>query len=43
MNLVDLNKLINSELTSKILNSDIKNEEILIKVAVENLYSTLLF
>ena len=43
MNLVDINKLINSELTSKILNSDIKNNEILITVEVENLYSTLLF
>ncbi len=43
MNLVDLNKLINSELTSKILKSDIKNDEILINVEVENLYSTLLF
>ena len=43
MNLVDLNTLINSELTSKILKSDIKNDEILINVEVENLYSTLLF
>ena len=43
MNLVDLNRLINSELTSKVLNSDIKNNEILINVKVENLYSTLLF
>ena len=43
MNLVDLNKLINSELTSKILKSDIQNDEILINIATENLYSTLLF
>tara|TARA_Y100001970_G_scaffold251334_1_gene324017 strand:+ start:1097 stop:1696 length:600 start_codon:yes stop_codon:yes gene_type:complete len=43
MNLVDLNKLINSELTSKILKSDIQNDEVLINVNVENLYSTLLF
>ena len=43
MNLVDLNKLINSELTSKILKSDIQNDEILIHVGIENLYSTLLF
>ena len=43
MNLVELNKLINSELTSKILNSDIQNEEILINVGVENLFSTILF
>ena len=43
MNLVDLNKLINSELTSKILKSDIQNGEILINVEVQDLYSTLLF
>ena len=43
MNLIDLNQLINSELTSKILKSDIENNEILINVEVENLYSTLLF
>ena len=43
MNLVDLNKLINSELTSKILKSDIENDEILINVGTENLHSTLLF
>ena len=43
MNLVDLNKLINSELTSKILKSDIQNGEILINVRIEDLYSTILF
>ena len=43
MNLIDLNKLINSELTSKILKSEIQNDEILISVEIENLYSTLLF
>ena len=43
MNLVDLNKLVNSELTSKILKSEIENNEIKINVDVENLYSTLLF
>ena len=43
MNLVDLNKLINSELTSKILKSNIENNEILINVGRDNLYSTLLF
>ena len=43
MNLVDLNRLINSELTSKILNSDIQNNEILINVEIENLHATLLF
>ena len=43
MNLADLHKLINSELTSKILKSDIQNGEILINVGVQDLYSTLLF
>jgi len=43
MNLADLNKLINSELTIKILKSDIQNGEILINVRIEDLYSTILF
>ena len=43
MNIVNLNKLINSELTSKIIKSDIEFGEILINVSIENLYSTLLF
>ena len=43
MNLTDLDKLLNSELTTKIKNSSIKNEELLVKVEVDNLYSTLLF
>ena len=43
MNLVDINKLINSELTSKILNTNISNDEISINVEIDNLYSTLLF
>ena len=43
MKLEDLNKLINSELTSKIIKSDTHNNEILINVSIENLYSTLLF
>ena len=43
MKLEDLNKLINSELTSKILKSDIKNDELAINVEIENLQSTLLF
>ena len=43
MNLEDLNKLINSELTSKIMKSEIQNNEILIYVSIENLYSTILF
>ena len=43
MNIVNLNKLINSELTSKIIKSDIEFGGILINVSIENLYSTLLF
>ena len=43
MNLTDLDKLLNSELTTKINNSSIKNDELLVKVEVDNLYSTLLF
>ena len=43
MNLVDWDKLINSELTSKILNTNISNDEISINVEIDNLYSTLLF
>ena len=43
MSLEDLNKLINPELTTKIVASDIKNQEILVNVKIENLYSTLLF
>ena len=43
MNLTDLDKLLNSELTTKINNSSIKNDELLVKVEVDNLYSILLF
>ena len=43
MKLTDLDKLLNSELTTKINNSSIKNDELLVKVEVDNLYSTLLF
>ena len=43
MKLTDLDTLLNSELTTKIKNSSIKNEELLVKVEVDNLYSTLLF
>ena len=43
MKLADLDKLLNSELTTKIKNSSIKNEELLVKVEADNLYSTLLF
>ena len=43
MKLTVLDKLLNSELTTKIKNSSIKNEELLVKVEVDNLYSILLF
>ena len=43
MKLTDLDKLLNSELTTKIKNSSIKNDELLVKVEVDNLYSILLF
>ena len=43
MKLTDLDKLLNSELTTKIKKSCIKNEELLVKVEADNLYSTLLF
>ena len=43
MKLTDLDTLLNSELTTKIKNSSIKNEELLVKVEADNLYSTLLF
>ena len=43
MKLTDLDKLLNSELTTKIKNSSIKNNELLVKVEVDNLYSILLF
>ena len=43
MNLTDLNKLINSELTTKIKNTNIENNELSIDVKVENLYQVILF
>ena len=43
MKLTDLDTLLNSELTTKIKNSSIKNDELLVKVEVDNLYLTLLF
>ena len=43
MKLTDLDKLLNSELTTKIKSSSIKNDELLMKVEVDNLYSILLF
>ena len=43
MNITDLNKLINSELTTKIKNTNIENNELSIDVKVENLYQVILF
>ena len=43
MKLTDLDTLLNSELTTKIKNSSIKNDELLVKVEVDDLYSILLF
>ena len=43
MKLTDLHKLLNSELTTKIKDSIIENDELLINVDVNNLYSTILF
>ena len=43
MKLIDLNKLLNSELTTKIKNSSIKNGELLINSEVTNLNSILIF
>ena len=43
MKLTDLNKLINSELTTKIKNTNIENNELSIDVKVENLYQVILF
>ena len=43
MKLEDLNKLLNSELTTKIKNSSIEHDELLIDVEVENISNVLLF
>ena len=43
MQLADLNKLLNSELTTKIKESFIENDELLINTEISNLYSVLLF
>ncbi len=43
MQLADLNKLLNSELTTKIKDSHIDNGELLVHVESSNLYSTILF
>ena len=43
MNLAELNNLLNSELTSKIKESNEENGELLINVELANIYSTILF
>ena len=43
MKLIELNKILNSELTTKIIKTDIEEDELSINVEIENLYSTLLF
>jgi len=43
MNLSDLNKLLNSELTTKINSSLIENDELLVNIEASNLHSVLLF
>jgi len=43
MKLSELNKLLNSELTTKIKKTHIENNELSINVEIENLYSVLLF
>ena len=43
MNLTELNNLLNSELTSKIKESNEENGELLINVELANIYSTILF
>tara|TARA_B100002051_G_scaffold270998_1_gene304885 strand:+ start:253 stop:852 length:600 start_codon:yes stop_codon:yes gene_type:complete len=43
MRLTDLNKLLNSELTTKIKESFIENDELLINTEIRNLYTVLLF
>ena len=43
MQLADLNKLLNSELTTKINNSLIENNELLVNTEPNNLHSVLLF
>ena len=43
MNLEDLNKMLNSELTTKLKESFITNNELLVSVELINLYSIILF
>ena len=43
MQLAALNKLLNSELTTKIKKAHIENDELSVNVEIENLYSVLLF
>ena len=43
MKLTELNKLLNSELTTKIIKTYVEDDELSINVEIENLYSVLLF
>ena len=43
MKLIDLNKVLNSELTTKIKDSFIENEELMLKVDINDLFSVILF
>jgi len=43
MKLTDLNKLLNSELTTKIKDSNIDNGELLVNIEINNIYSAILF
>ena len=43
MKLIDLNKVLNSELTTKIKDSFIENEELMLKVDINDLISVILF
>ena len=43
MKLTDLNKLLNSELTTKIKDSSIENGELLMNLELNDLYSVILF
>ena len=43
MKLANLNKLLNSELTTKIINSSIENDELVINSEINNLNSIILF
>ena len=43
MKLIDLNIVLNSELTTKIKDSFIENEELMLKVDINDLFSVILF